>query len=339
MNNEKKNINSKKDESKKVENNEKKTDNVKKVELKKISKNNKVKLSKKISDAKAFKNDVKSELKDNNGSKSFIKKESELGKVTIDPKLQAELIDKDVAEIKKNEINKNSSVKKGFVGILVVVFIFVLFCVVAKINDNNKEKVLNNKVNQLASMNSINTDFNNVDVSGNGTYQVIADTVKEFLIKYSNVMKKIQVDLQEEQAIANTMLVEENYKNDAPNFVNSLNAVNDAKARFDADIEEYNNLVSQHSIMKLIEDKKVSAEYVELYRNYFFSESMLREKILKDSSTILSTKNTVDNTYTGIINIFNFLVTNAGKWEINNGKVIFNDFGLTAQFTALKVSL
>ena len=59
MNNEKKNINSKKDESKKVENNEKKTDNVKKVELKKISKNNKVKLSKKISDAKAFKNDVK----------------------------------------------------------------------------------------------------------------------------------------------------------------------------------------------------------------------------------------------------------------------------------------
>ena len=91
--------------------------------------------------------------------------------------------------------------------------------------------------------------------------------------------------------------------------------------------------------MKLIENKKLSSEYVELYKKYFFSESTLKEMIGKDSSILLNTKNTVDNTYDVMTNIFTFLVTNQGKWEVSNGNVVFGDFSLMAQFIALKANM
>ena len=38
-------------------------------------------------------------------------------------------------------------------------------------------------------------------------------------------------------------------------------------------------------------------------------------------------------------NIFTFLVTNQGKWEVSNGNVVFGDFSLMAQFIALKANM
>ncbi len=87
------------------------------------------------------------------------------------------------------------------------------------------------------------------------------------------------------------------------------------------------------------ENKKLSSEYVELYKKYFFSESTLKELLAKDSSVLLNTKNTVDSTYDGLNNIFAFLVANQGKWEVSNGNVVFADFSLMAQFIALKTNI
>lgn len=152
-------------------------------------------------------------------------------------------------------------------------------------------------------------------------------------------MKEVQNDLQQQQAIVSTLLNESNYINDAPNFENSLKTLSDAKIKFDTDIENIKLLTSEESIMKLIENKKLSSEYVELYKKYFFSESTLKEMIAKDSSILLNTKNTVDNTYDVMANIFTFLVTNQGKWEVSNGNVVFGDFSLMAQFIALKANM
>ena len=163
--------------------------------------------------------------------------------------------------------------------------------------------------------------------------------IKEFLVKYSAQMKEVQNDLQQQQAIVSTLLNESNYTNDAPNFENSLKTLSDAKIKFDTDIENIKLLTSEESIMKLIENKKLSSEYVELYKKYFFSESTLKEMIAKDSSILLNTKNTVDNTYDVMANIFTFLVTNQGKWEVSNGNVVFGDFSLMAQFIALKANM
>ena len=61
--------------------------------------------------------------------------------------------------------------------------------------------------------------------------------------------------------------------------------------------------------------------------------------IAKDSSILLNTKNTVDNTYDVMTNIFTFLVTNQGKWEVSNGNVVVGDFSLMARFIALKANM
>ena len=303
----------------------------------------------------------------NNVEISVKKNDKKLGEVTIDPKLKSELIDENVAEFKKKDLNakenlknkkeevkkdvkseslnkkdvsKNSNednkskkdVSKGIKGIIFVIFIFLILFVVSKVLSNNQERLLNKAVNELASKNVVTT--NNV-----GEYKIVAETIKEFLVKYSDQMKEIQNDLQQEQAIVSNLLSEANYKNDAPNFENSLKMLNDAKAKFDTDIENIKLLTSEESIMKLIENKKLSSEYVELYKKYFFSESTLKELLAKDSSVLLNTKNTVDSTYDGLNNIFAFLVANQGKWEVSNGNVVFADFSLMAQFIALKTNI
>lgn len=279
----------------------------------------------------------------NNTDKSVKKSDKKLGEVTIDPKLKSELIDENVAELKGKEVNESNKpkkdVSKGVKGIIVVVFIFFIFFLVSKILSNNQERLLNKAVNELASKNVVSTNFNDEKINTTGEYKVVAETIKEFLVKYSAQMKEVQNDLQQQQAIVSTLLNESNYTNDAPNFENSLKTLSDAKIKFDTDIENIKLLTSEESIMKLIENKKLSSEYVELYKKYFFSESTLKEMIAKDSSILLNTKNTVDNTYDVMANIFTFLVTNQGKWEVSNGNVVFGDFSLMAQFIALKANM
>lgn len=279
----------------------------------------------------------------NNTDKSVKKSDKKLGEVTIDPKLKSELIDENVAELKEKEVNESNKpkkdVSKGVKGIIVVVFIFLILFLVSKILSNNQERLLNKAVNELASKNVVSTNFNDEKINTTGEYKIVAETIKEFLVKYSAQMKEVQNDLQQQQAIVSTLLNESNYTNDAPNFENSLKTLSDAKIKFDTDIENIKLLTSEESIMKLIENKKLSSEYVELYKKYFFSESTLKEMIAKDSSILLNTKNTVDNTYDVMTNIFTFLVTNQGKWEVSNGNVVFGDFSLMAQFIALKANM
>lgn len=279
----------------------------------------------------------------NNTDKSVKNSDKKLGEVTIDPKLKSELIDENVAELKEKEVNESNKpkkdVSKGVKGIIVVVFIFLILFLVSKILSNNQERLLNKAVNELASKNVVSTNFNDEKINTTGEYKVVAETIKEFLVKYSAQMKEVQNDLQQQQAIVSTLLNESNYINDAPNFENSLKTLSDAKIKFDTDIENIKLLTSEESIMKLIENKKLSSEYVELYKKYFFSESTLKEMIAKDSSILLNTKNTVDNTYDVMTNIFTFLVTNQGKWEVSNGNVVFGDFSLMAQFIALKANM
>ena len=279
----------------------------------------------------------------NNTDKSVKKNDKKLGEVTIDPKLKSELIDENVAELKEKEVNESNKpkkdVSKGVKGIIVVVFIFLILFLVSKILSNNQERLLNKAVNELASKNVVSTNFNDEKINTTGEYKVVAETIKEFLVKYSAQMKEVQNDLQQQQAIVSTLLNESNYTNDAPNFENSLKTLSDAKIKFDTDSENIKLLTSEESIMKLIENKKLSSEYVELYKKYFFSESTLKEMIAKDSSILLNTKNTVDNTYDVMANIFTFLVTNQGKWEVSNGNVVFGDFSLMAQFIALKANM
>ena len=310
----------------------------------------------------------------NNVEISVKKNDKKLGEVTIDPKLKSELIDENVAEFKKKDLNvkenlknkkeevkkdvkseslnkedvsKNSNednkskkdVSKGIKGIIFVIFIFLILFVVSKVLSNNQERLLNKAVNELASKNVVTTNFHDERINNVGEYKIVAETIKEFLVKYSDQMKEIQNDLQQEQAIVSNLLSEANYKNDAPNFENSLKMLNDAKAKFDTDIKNIKLLTSEESIMKLIENKKLSSEYVELYKKYFFSESTLKELLAKDSSVLLNTKNTVDSTYDGLNNVFAFLVANQGKWEVSNGNVVFADFSLMAQFIALKTNI
>lgn len=279
----------------------------------------------------------------NNTDKNVKKTDKKLGEVTIDPKLKSELIDENVAELNGKEVNESNKpkkdVSKGVKGIIVVVFIFLILFLVSKILSNNQERLLNKAVNELASKNVVSTNFYDEQIKNTGKYKVVAETIKEFLVKYSVQMKEVQNDLQQQQAIVSTLLNESNYTNDAPNFENSLKTLSDAKIKFDTDIENIKLLTSEESIMRLIENKKLSSEYLELYKKYFFSESTLKEMIAKDSSVLLNTKNTVDNTYDGMINIFTFLVKNQGKWEVSNGNVVFEDFSLMAQFIALKANI
>ena len=279
----------------------------------------------------------------NNTDKSVKKSDKKLGEVTIDPKLKSELIDENVAELKEKEVNESNKpkkdVSKGVKGIIVVIFIFLILFLVSKILSNNQERLLNKAVNELASKNVVSTNFYDEQIKNTGEYKVVAETIKEFLVKYSVQMKEVQNDLQQQQAIVSILLNESNYTNDAPNFENSLKTLSDAKIKFDTDIENIKLLTSEESIMRLIENKKLSSEYVELYKKYFFSESTLKEMIAKDSSILLNTKNTVDNTYDVMVNIFTFLVTNQGKWEVSNGNVVFGDFSLMAQFIALKANI
>ena len=189
----------------------------------------------------------------NNAEISVKKNDKKLGEVTIDPKLKSELIDENVAEFKKKDLNakenlknkkeevkkdvkseslnkkdvfKNSNedskskkdVSKGIKGIIVVIFIFLILFVVSKVLSNNQERLLNKAVNELASKNVVTTNFHDERINNVGEYKIVAETIKEFLVKYSDQMKEIQNDLQTR-----------NKKADIINFKKDVNTISISK--------------------------------------------------------------------------------------------------------------
>lgn len=280
------------------------------------------------------------------------KKEEKIkGEVIIEEKAQKQIEKEKVREKEQKEkthqINKESSketkvVKKKKVNkaLLTIVLLLAIIVIIVGILYGgriiNKAK-LDNEIDSLSSKSIENDDFSNIELQTSGNYAIVEKAIKEFYNEYSMLRKDFLNQINDEKI--QNMLTIENYKNDGPNFEESINYIQTAQNEFNQTAENLENLLTEENIMARIENQNLSSYYIDLYKNYFFEGDNLAEDLQKSYQDTVDAKELMNNLYNNETKILNFLVENNENWEIVNDKLTFDSAALSAEYNTLKTQL
>ena len=189
----------------------------------------------------------------------------------------------------------------------------------------------------LSSKSIENDDFSNIELQTSGDYAIVEKAIKEFYSEYSMLRKDFLNQINDEKI--QNMLTIENYKNDGPNFEESLNYIKTAQEEFNQTAENLENLLTEENIMARIENQNLSSYYINLYKNYFFEGDNLAVDLQKSYQDTVDAKELMNNLYNNETKILNFLVENNENWEIVNDKLTFDSAALSAEYNTLKTQL
>ncbi len=280
------------------------------------------------------------------------KKEEKIkGEVIIEEKAQKQ-IEKERLKEKEQKENENQLKREGSKGtkvakkkkvnkvLLTILLILAIIVIIVGILYGgriiNKAK-LDNEIEMLSSKSIENDDFSNIELQTSGDYAIVEKAIKEFYSEYSMLRKDFLNQINDEKI--QNMLTIENYKNDGPNFEESLNYIKTAQEEFNQTAENLENLLTEENIMARIENQNLSSYYINLYKNYFFEGDNLAVDLQKSYQDTVDAKELMNNLYNNETKILNFLVENNENWEIVNDKLTFDSAALSAEYNTLKTQL
>ncbi len=262
------------------------------------------------------------------------KNQNNKGKVIIEDKAKKQM-EKD--NKKEKNVIDNKKVNKVLLTILLLLAIVVIIIGILFGGRVINKAKLDNEINSLSSKSIENDDFSNIEINTSGEYAVIERCIKEFYNDYSN-LKKDFMDKINDEKIQNILTVE-NYKNDGPEFKESLEYIANEKEEFNKVAEDISNMLTKQSIMERIENENLDTYYTNLYANYFLNGDTLIEDLQKSYQDVNDAKVLMNNLYNNETKILNFLVNNKDNWEILNDKLTFNSATLSAEYNTLKTQL
>jgi len=187
------------------------------------------------------------------------------------------------------------------------------------INRATMENKLRREVNSLAKL-DITKDRYNTKIKTRGGYAVVEKAIKEYLDNDAVSLQKVLVIMNDKKI--SRLLSYDNYKNDGPEFKNSLNYITTNKEVFNKEIDSLINNLDEKNIKKYIRTKTKDKYYINLY-----DELMLSSKFTKEFN---NTKSMLENTKTHVNNIFdtssevlNFLVLYKDDWVLEDNQIKF----------------
>lgn len=204
----------------------------------------------------------------------------------------------------------------------VVGFIFV--------NNFNQEKLLRSEIDKISKLDFEKEEID-MEIKTKGDYAKVEQTIKEYLNTYATTVKETSKLLENEQF--SEILTAENYKNDGPDFIKSKEFISFTKDDFNQKINLLIEMTNEEKILKAIEDKNLSQEYIDLYKNIMIGEDGISddlketEEALKEASKLMNDVLDVEE------KVIDMLIKNKGKWKINdNGEIEFSTPALVEEY-------
>ena len=228
--------------------------------------------------------------------------------------------------------------KKKSIAIIIALVILVIVGVLAYIGtaDLRQASTLRAEAQKLSEM-DIEKDNVDMDIKTTGEYAVIEQTMKEYINKYSTTLKELEVILDDDKI--SELLTAENYKNDGPDFVETKKYITETRESFNEKMQTLIDMTSQEKMMEAIEEKNLSQEYVDLYKELMLGENMTED--LKEAVESLQESSEIINKILDIQdNIIDLLIENKGKWEVSDeGEIQFESQQLVNKYNEFLDSL
>lgn len=225
--------------------------------------------------------------------------------------------------------NKTRNIIIGvIVGIVVLVVGLIGYFVM---EDLKQEDILRNEI-KILSTKDVTKDRYNMPLKTKDDYAIVEKAIKEYLDDYAvtlqNVMKII-----EDKTIIN-MLTADNYQKDGPDFKTSKEFLTTNKKTLSEGLTKLSNMTSTETIMNKIEDKKLDKYYNDLYKELMLNG--IAEKDFKTAQQYLKTAgDQMNNLLTVEEQVIDLLIANKGKWNIENGKIVFQETATLNKYNEL----
>lgn len=227
---------------------------------------------------------------------------------------------------------KKKNVKRNVIIVVIALFIIVLALLGYFLyTDLKQEDILREEISTLTSK-DITKDRYNSSTKTRGDYAVVEKAIKDYLDEYAVTCQRV-LAIMEDKTLIN-MLSASNYQKDGPDFNSSKKYLKDTKTKLNEDLDRLTTMTSSKEIMKHIEECKLDKYYTDLYR-----ELMLNGIAEKDFETAKDYLESASERVNNLLNVeeevINLLVTNKGKWKIQNDKIVFDEVNTLNRYNEL----
>lgn len=225
--------------------------------------------------------------------------------------------------------------KKIFIGIGIIVALFVALIAFSVYRDLKEENKLVEEVNKIVELSEKeDIDMNEINKLIDRTvtkreYKVVEESIKEYLKDaFANIM--VMYDVLNDDDLVNILTLD-NYQNDGPNFVNTLKYINETKIQLEDAKNKYSEFLTETKVMSYIENKDLDDYYIDLYKELAIGD--LEEEL--NDQTVQNSINEVIELLEKEEVVINFLIKNKNSWYIEGENIVFETDTLVNEYNEL----
>ena len=216
-----------------------------------------------------------------------------------------------------------------------LIFVFGLFNMLLLIGflvirDEILEYNLRKEIKSLDLLN-ISEDRFNSDIKTRGDYALVEEAIKTYLDNYAVSLQSVLEVISSDEY--NNLLSVDNYKNDGPSFVISINYIENTKRIFNENIDMLILNSDKDNISNYIYTYIDDSYFVSLYNELMFEGNMILE-FDENKDMLEELKINVNNNFDVCIKIYNFLKFNSDNWHIENNEIKFKTNELLDQYNS-----
>lgn len=221
--------------------------------------------------------------------------------------------------------------------IAIIVFFIMDFIGWFVVKDLRQEKKMKEEIANIQQM--LNQEQINMDsiikklthTITTGEYSKVERAIKNYLADNINAM--ITIDSVLNGDTIENALTAENYQNDGPDFVKTRQILKDMKNKLTSSKETMVTLSQNNTVMSYLKNVDDSY-YIDLYK-----EMMGEKSTVDDIKNIEKNIDDVVNLIQSQQNVLKFLSENKNMWNVQNGKIQFDDDNLLNQYNQLLLAV
>lgn len=223
-------------------------------------------------------------------------------------------------------------------GKLIVAIIIVLFLIGGLVggflfmqNNSKQASILQEEMTKLAESDFLNEEID-ITIKSSGDYGKVEEAVKDYL----NDVKKSYNDLKNfgNDEDISLILSSENISADAKKLTVVEQKVDEYKKKLEQLTAKIKDITDEQTIEKYIEDKDVKSNYVDVYKNIMLNEAV-QTKLKSVQQKAENEELKAEEKLEGIEKVVKFLKTNEKYWEVNDGKLQFNNVNKLGEYYQL----
>ena len=165
------------------------------------------------------------------------------------------------------------------------------------------------------------------DVVSNDGYAIVEIVAKDYLSDVFDKILELEDIINDERM--NNVLTVTNYKEDGPNFTDTINYLDETKQKVLNLKASMLGDLEVNTIMSYIINEDLEESYIDLYGTLEFAKE---SNINKNQENIESAVDSFVSQIEGMENVIDFLIENKNEWEINDDMIVFDDTSLSNEY-------